>query len=255
MNHLNEEEMILKHYNELRDAALEAHLADCAECRAELQRLSAALARVPQIKVPELPDSYEAKVWANLRDQLPERRQGWFAEMLRPRQWAVAGAMAALVVVAFVAGRYVERGGGNNAGQNPVTISDAGRDRIVSVSLDHHLERTQILLVEVLTSDSKGKGDFTDKQETARDLLDSNRLYRTSNTKTAKDPAVQHTLDELERVLVEIANSPQDVSRDDIDRLQRSIEQQGLLFKVRVIDSKLKEQNKQAITRSNGNRT
>src|SRR6185312_3510472 len=255
MNHLNEEEMILKHYNELRDAALESHLAGCAECRAELQRLSAALGRVPQIKVPELPDSYEAKVWANLRDQLTEKRQGWFAEMLRPRQWAVAGAMAALIVVAFVAGRYFERGGGNNAGPNPVTISDAGRDRIVSVSLDHHLERTQILLVEVLAAEPKQKADFAYAQEQARDLLDSNRLYRSSSTPTAKDPAVQKTLDELERVLVEISNSPQNVSQDDIDRLQHNIVSQGLLFKVRVIGSKLKEQNKQATTKSNGNRT
>jgi hypothetical protein len=101
-------------------------------------------------------------------------------------------------------------------------------------------------LVEVLTADPK-KRDFADAQDQAQDLLDSNRLYRSSGSKTAKDPAVQHTLDELERVLVEIANSPQDVSRDDIDRLQRSIEKQGLLFKVRVIDSKLKEQNKQAV--------
>ncbi len=252
MNHLNEEEMILKHYNELNDAALEAHLADCTECRAELQRLSAALARVPQVKVPALPDSYESKVWANLRDQLPAKRQGWFADMLRPQKWVVAGAMALLLVAAFVFGRMskVIKPGVND--QAPNVISDAGRDHIVSVSLDHHLERTQILLVEVLTAESKDKGDFADKQEQARDLLDSNRLYRSSGTKTAKDPAVQHTLDELERVLVEIANSPQNVSQDDIDRLQRSIEKQGLLFKVRVIDSKLKEQNKQA-TKTNGN--
>ena len=97
-----------------------------------------------------------------------------------------------------------------------------------------------------MTADPE-KRDFADAQDQAQDLLDSNRLYRSSSTKTAKDPAVQHTLDELERVLVEIANSPQDVSQQDIDRLQKSIESQGLLFKVRVIDSKLKEQNKQAV--------
>jgi len=251
MNHLNEEEIMLKHYNELNDAALEAHLADCTECRAELQRLSAALARVPQVKVPALPDSYESKVWANLRDQLPEKRQGWLAA-LRPQKWAMAGAMALLVVAAFFGGRMWEHSKKREPGPTANVINDAGRDRIVSVSLDRHLERTQILLVEVLTAESKNKDDFADKQETARDLLDSNRLYRASNTKTAKDPAVQHTLDELERVLVEIANSPQNVSQDDIDRLQRSIEKQGLLFKVRVIDSKLKEQNKQA-TKPNGN--
>jgi hypothetical protein len=252
MNHLTEEEMILKHYNELRDAALESHLAGCPECRTELQRLSAALARVPQMQVPPLPDNYEARVWTKLRDQLPEKRQGWFGAMLLPRQWAIAGAMALLLVAAFVAGRSTK---------TPVNISEAwpqinaaGRDRIVSVSLDHHFEKTQILLVEVLAAQPKEQGDFSVTQEQARDLLDSNRLYRSSNSQTAKDPAIQKTLDELERVLVEIANSPENVSRHDIDRLQKTIESQGLLFKVRVIDSRLKEQNKQ-IAKPNRSKT
>src|SRR4051812_45511822 len=252
MNHLNEEEMILKHYNELHDAALESHLADCADCRTELQRLSAALARVPQMKVPTLPDSYEAKVWANLRDRLPEKRS-WWTEALRPKQWAPAAVMALLLVAAFVGGRWWEHRT-KPAEPTSVAINDAGRDRIVSVSLDHHLERTQILLVEVLAAEPKDKADFAAAQDQARDLLDSNRLYRSSSTPTAKDPAVQKTLDELERVLVEISNSPENVSQDDIDRLQHNIVSQGLLFKVRVIGSKLKEQNKQATSKSNGNR-
>jgi hypothetical protein len=253
MNHLNEEELILKHYNELHDAAMEAHLGDCAECRAELQQLSAALAKVPQVKVPVPAENYESIVWAKLRDQLPEKRQSWFAEMLRPRQWAIAGAMAVLLVAAFVAGRFTK-----TPVSNPDTsahINAQGRDRIVSVSLDHHFEKTQILLVEVLAAEPKDKGDFAAAQEQARDLLDSNRLYRSSSTPTAKDPAVQKTLDELERVLVEISNSPENVSQDDIDRLQRNIVSQGLLFKVRVIDSRLKEQNKQATSKSNGSKT
>ena len=253
MNHLSEEEMILKHYNELRDEALESHLAECAECRAELTRLSAALAKVPQVKVPTLPDSYESQVWLKLRDQLPEKRQSWWTLAMLPRQWVVVGAMAVLLVAAFVAGRFTGHGSGK-PGPDIYANDAAGRDRIVSVSLDHHLEKTQILLVEVLNAEPKNDGSFADTREQAQDLLDSNRLYRTSSTKTARDPAVQHTLDELERVLVEIANSPQDVTHDDIDRLQRSIAKQGLLFKVRVIDSKLKEQNKQ-VAKPNGSKT
>lgn len=251
MNHLTEEEMILKHYNELHDAALEQHLTECAECHAELTRLSVALARVPQVKVPALPENYEAQVWAKLRDQLPEKRQSWFTEMLRPRQWAVVGAMAMLIVAAFVAGRFSKSGSSNNPPQIAATPSQ--RERIVSASLSDHFERTQILLVEVMAAEPKDKGDFAAAQEQARDLLDSNRLYRMNSTKTAKDPAVQRTLDELERVLVEIANSPSDVDQKEIDQLQKRIEEQGLLFKVTVIGSRLRDQNKQA-THKNGSK-
>ena len=251
MNHLTEEEMILKHYNELHDEELERHLAGCAECRAELARLSAALARVPQVKVPALPDSYEAQVWTNLRDRLPEKRHGWFAEMLHPQKWAVAGAMAVLIVAAFVAGRFTKP---VSPGSGPeIAATPAQRERVVSASLSDHFERTQILLVEVMAAAPKDKGDFAAAQEQARDLLDSNRLYRMNSAKTAKDPAVQRTLDELERVLVEIANSPSDVDQKEIDQLQKRIEEQGLLFKVTVIGSRLRDQNKQA-THKNGNK-
>lgn len=245
MNHLSEEEMILKHYNELRDEALEAHLSECAECRAELQRLSAALAKVPQIKVPTPPDSYEAQVWAKLRDRLPEKRQSWWTEALRPRQWAIAAVMAVLLVAAFVGGRWWE----GRQKVSPPEIANAqpgSKERVVSASLSDHFERTQILLVEVLAAEPKDKSDFAATQAQARDLLDSNRLYRMNSAKTAKDPAVQRTLDELERVLVEIANSPSDVDPKEMDQLQKSIEEQGLLFKVTIIGSRLKDQNKQA---------
>ena len=254
MKHLTEAEMILKHYNELRDTALESHLADCTECREELQRLSAALAKVPQVKVPMLTENYGSQVWTKLRDRLPEKRQSWFAEVLRPGQWAVVGAMAVLLVAAFVAGRFT--GPGIKPGTPTNFASDAaGRNRIVSVSLDHHFERTQILLVEVLAAQPKDKGDFASTQEQARDLLDSNRLYRNSSASTARDPAVQRTLDELERVLVEIANSPSNVTQDEMDRLQKNIESQGLWFKVRVVGSRIREQNKQAISKSNGSKS
>ena len=49
-----------------------------------------------------LPDNYEARVWAKLRDQLPEKQQSWLGAMLPPRQWAIAGAMAGLLVVETV---------------------------------------------------------------------------------------------------------------------------------------------------------
>ena len=68
-----------------------------------------------------------------------------------------------------------------------------------------------------------------------------------NTAKTAKDPAVQRTLDELERVLVEIANSSSDVDPKEVDRLQKTIEEQGLLFKVTVIGTRLRDQNKQAV--------
>ena len=49
-------------------------------------------------------------------------------------------------------------------------------------------------------------------------------------------------LDDLERVLIEIAHSPTEVSSGQLDDLRQQIESRGLLFKVRVLGSQVREQ-------------
>jgi hypothetical protein len=54
-------------------------------------------------------------------------------------------------------------------------------------------------------------------------------------------------LDDLERVLVDIAASPSTVSQEDLDTVRRRIESKELLFKVRVVSSQVRERQKAAI--------
>ena len=49
---------------------------------------------------------------------------------------------------------------------------------------------------------------------------------------TTGDAAMASVLDELERVLVDIAASPSTLSQEDLDQVRRRIESKGLLFKV-----------------------
>jgi hypothetical protein len=102
-----------------------------------------------------------------------------------------------------------------------------------------------MMLVELANAEAgKGGLDITEEQERARDLLEANRLYRQS-AKRAGDPAVAAVLDELERVLIEIANSPSDLSQQRLAELQQQIQDQGILFKVRVIGSKVRSNTKE----------
>jgi len=55
------------------------------------------------------------------------------------------------------------------------------------------------------------------------------------------DAAVAGVLDDLERVLIEIAHSPDEVSGPQLDDLRRDIEDRGLLFKVRVLGSQARQ--------------
>jgi hypothetical protein len=243
MKHLTEEELTLHHYGEMKDRALLAHVESCKQCQLQAQQLHATLKQVPVVSVPELEDEYESQLWFKLRDQLPERKPSFWRMLsdLRVRNWAVAGAMAVLLVAAFLAGRHWQSGQISNFPNESASNNKPQVDRLVALTVGSHLESSQILLIEVMTQMPQDKKDFSAEQGRARELLDANRLYRVSAAR-GKDPAVQHTLDELERVLVEIANSPSEMQSSDVERLQKMIENQGLLFKVRVIGSKMRQQ-------------
>ena len=235
MKHLSEEQIVLHYYGDAEDAAeIERHLAGCPDCRAEFARVQSMLQRIPPLEVPEPAANFEEKTWLNLRDRLPERG-GLFRRLFPPQpKWALAGLMTLLLAGAFLAGRYWPRHDQQIARQ-PAQVDP---QRIVLVAVGDHLERSQMLLVEIMNTDANGPVNFSSEQAEARSLLDDNHLYRLS-AQQAGGPQVARVLDELGRVLAEIANGPAEVSPSDLQQVRRVIQSQGLLFKVRVIGSEV----------------
>jgi hypothetical protein len=235
MKHLSEEQIVLHYYGDADETAeIEGHLAGCAECRAEFARVQSTLQQIEPLEVPEPPAIFEEKTWLNLRDRLPEK--GGFLRRLfgAQQKWALAGAMVLLLATAFLAGRFWPRPIQQIA-QQP---AQPNPQRIVLVAVGDHLERSQMLLVEVMNSDTKGPINFSSEQAEARDLLDSNHLYRMSAQQSG-DPQVARLLDQLGRVLAEIANGPAEVSAGDLEQVRHTIQSEGLLFKVRVVGSEV----------------
>jgi hypothetical protein len=237
MNHLSEEQIVLHYYGDADEAAeIERHLAGCSDCRAEFARVQSMLRQIEPLEVPEPPSNFEEKTWLNLRDRLPEK-SGFLRRLFGTQQkWALAGAMALLLAAAFLAGRFWPRPVQPIAQQQQP--SQANPQRVVLVAVGDHLERSQMLLVEIMNADTKGPINFSTEQAEARELLDSNHLYRVSSQQ-AGDPQVARLLDQLGRVLAEIANGPAEVSSGDLEQVRHTIQSEGLLFKVRVVGSEV----------------
>jgi hypothetical protein len=236
MNHLSEEQIVLHYYGDAEEAAeVERHLAACTECRGEFARVQSMLKQIEPLEVPEPAAGFEEKTWLNLRDRLPEK--GGFLRRLfgKQQKWALAGAMVMLLAAAFLAGRFWPRPGQQVAQQQP---SQVNPQRVVLVAVGDHLERSQMLLVEIMHNEDTGHIDFSAEQQLARDLLDDNHLYRVS-AQQAGDPQVARLLDQLGRVLAEIANGPAEVSSGDLEQVRHTIQSEGLLFKVRVVGSEV----------------
>ena len=84
------------------------------------------------------------------------------------------------------------------------------------------------------------------EQSRAEQLVAANRLYRQTAASTG-DAAIASVLDDLERVLVDIAASPTTMTQEDLDSVRRRIESKELLFKVRVVSSDVRERQRAAL--------
>jgi len=245
MKNLTDDDLILFFYGENENPGeIREQLAASPELQARFEALRRVLSAVDSLLVPERPPSYGAQVWARLQPRLaPERRSWWpsFAGL----NWAWGGlAAAALLLLAagFLAGRLWPRqpAGEGEEVQMASALSPAARERILSGTVATHLERSERLLVEVANSEPAG-AELAAERAWAQDLLLANRIYRQSARQTGRSRLAAF-LDELEPILLELAHTPAEPSAGEMDELRRRIDDNSLLFKMRVVSGRLERQ-------------
>jgi hypothetical protein len=234
VSHLNEDDLVLHYYREDGGAAA-GHLAECPECAAAFAALKADLDAITPADAPERADGFEQAMWSRVEARLPKRGMRW-------APWLGGLAIAASLVLAFWLGRRTNVN--VSAPAAPTPTLEQVRERVLLVAVGDHLERSQMVLLEVVNAPAGGPADLAAPQHTAEELVSANRLYRQAAVR-AGEPAVASVLDDLERVLIEIANSPSPASTTEVDRLRQRIESKGLLLKVRVIGSHVREKEKE----------
>jgi len=241
MKHMTEEELIA--YREgvaEQRAVISEHLAACQECREELQRIEAVLAALDTLPLPDPGAEYGRQVWKEIAPRLAEKPGHWWQAWLEPRRLAAAGAFVALVVGAFLAGRISKKG---DVGDN-VASKEQVRERILVVAVGEHLGHSERMLVELSNAAPSGpkqkEVNISAEQRRAEDLLQENRLYRQTALQDG-DAGLASVLDELERVLLDVAHSPDEVTPAQLEAIQKKIEARGILFKVRVVNKELQQ--------------
>jgi hypothetical protein len=240
MQHLSEARLVAHHYGDeaaRERTAAEEHLAACPECSARLAGLRSFLGALAAPEVPERGETYGAEVWNSIRAHLPEpREKRWFS--LLPQRWALGGALAALLLAAFLLGRFLPPAAPPPIAEKPAQPSGQVRERVLLVALGDHMEKSQMVLVEIANAGGTGPVDISAEQARAEDLVDASRLYR-QTAQSVGDTSTAKLLEELERTLLDIAHSPAQLDQADLKRIQQRIESQGLIFKVRVIGAKV----------------
>ncbi len=230
MKHLSEEDLVMIYYGEpdVPEGA-RAHLAECGQCRAEADTLAQTLDLCNEFTVPTPDAGFERRVW----QYSPRSRAMLHGIGQQRRVWMGVAATIVILIGAFLLGRA------SRVSPQPAILaglSNQARERILEISLADHLDRAGRLLTEISNA-----SDLTAERGRAQDLVDEGRLMRQALARRGESSTLTF-LDEVERFLLEVANTPDSVSPREVKALQQRISSGSLLFKVRVIESNLRTQ-------------
>lgn len=244
MRHLSDEERIEHYYaGHGGDAGgtafrrAQRHLDGCAECAAESAKLADEMKSMDGLEYEDLSVAYGESVWNRVAARLPSLARE--AAPRRGMRWGLmvgwAAASAVLIVGAFEIGRVWEH---RQQPQNAMVKAGPAAERpVVVVVLGDHLDRTERLLVELKHADGEDPDVVKPMGEEARSLLVANHVFREDADKSG-DTALTQALDHLDQLLNDVANAPEGLNAEAIARLQKEMQGEGLLFKVRVLRSR-----------------
>jgi hypothetical protein len=246
MSHLTEEQLVEHYFAEGANRVVaETHLQICSRCEQAFEEISNALA----VRAPEPParePGYGRRLWQSIEAPLrpyPAAKLRYFSW---PRLVLASACLLALAAAFFGGSLWQTSRNHRSEAANPAQA----KERVVLFILDDHLDRSERLLVE-LSHAGREKRDQDDSfradsfQAEAKQLLPDNRLYRQALS-GGSDPMMAAALDHLERVLLEVANSPDKLNSADIARIEREMNMDSLLFQVRVLRARTSGQGSKA---------
>src|SRR5688572_23018284 len=252
----SDEELILHYYGEAGDpAAVDQALAASPAVRARFEAIREFLDGMRPPAVPERDERYGPAVWRDIAPRLaaPAARHPWLTFRPGPTL-ALAATLALAVVGAFLIGRVTAPTASTPTPEPPALagFSAASRERILLAAVAHHLERTGRLLTEL----ENGAGALTVESGggavgRAEELLDANRLYRQA-AREAGEGWLVPVLAELEPFLAEAAHAPVTTAADPAQLGQR-LAASDVLFKVRVVEARLRRLQRSAAAAASSN--
>jgi anti-sigma factor RsiW len=251
--HISDEDLLLDYYGEAtpeQRAMMRAHLQSCVACQALDRELRAVLALVDREPLPEAPPGFEQEMWARVEPHIRSNARTtavrlkpdttWSFELPR---WALAASVAALAVGSFALGRIWD----TPASSTRASVSDVRSvsERMLRSEVEEHLERSQRVLVELVNADDSAPVVLASDRERAADLVAAGRLYRRSAEEMG-DADTRDLLEDVERVLVEVANGPDVETSKDLSEVRARISDQDLIFRLRLMTAEMRARERDA---------
>ena len=240
------EKMILYLADELEPGereSLERRIEADEDLARELAELRQLLQFADETQPPEPPAAYWRGFWSRLEPKL-KRESLWsrFVSVFVPRhglQLATGfAAMGLLLIVALVLLYQVMVPQSEKPTITTTSIKIERTEGYFEYVADEHLERSRLLLQEVVNIASSGPltaERLTDNRRRSEELLSENRTYRQA-AERHNDERLAGLLRELELVLMDIANIDPNVAQDALANLQSRIVKKDLLERIKIVN-------------------
>ena len=130
---------------------------------------------------------------------------------------------------------------------------DVTRERLVRSEVEDHFERSQRALVELVNADDSGSGAWADDR--ARRPIWWPPAGLSAVGRGIGDADTRDLLEDVERVLVEVANGSPDSPSNDLTGVRTRIGDQDLIFRLRMATAEMRERERRAnhVVRARGN--
>ena len=234
---------------------LNGHLASCEACARAFQEMQGTLQLTKQVVQEDPPEAY----WAEFQQRLHRRiatetasreasRGAGLVHRIRallvpPPAWAYqTGLAVVLVLIGIMIGRY----GRTDVGTDPVIAENTvDAAYLEAAERQRYLDRSSVLLMGLVNFDAETDGttvlNLDHKREIAGSLVQDAALIKAS-LDANEDAQLRMLIEELEKILLQIANLEAQQDLPGIEMIQSGIEGRALLLKINLETMKLKDQ-------------
>lgn len=235
---------------------LQAHLDDCAKCRAVMAEMQQALSVMGAPIRPVMPEHFWEGYWHRLvarmeKDEraapepafVPSRLWMWLRAQWHEHPLFVPLARTAGILALLFVGVLVGHYWWPQRGAPQITSSPPAQVQPVQARAEQWLERSKILLIGVVNEDfsDPAQADFSQQRQISRSLVTEARALRREISPAANRQLLQ-LMSQLELILLQIANLEAEHDLSAVELVRDGIARNGLLLKINIAEMAQQEQ-------------
>lgn len=225
----------------------EGHLHECWNCSANLKTHKAVLSEASNLDKCKAPDT----LWAQIETQLEQKKSPFLSRLLAGMEswkdslettlkisapvFQVAAVATILILGVFVGRHFFPTTQQVNLGQ--ATAEPQGKAELVAARTNNFVEKSKILFLGIVNADATEiqDSDWNTEKRMAHNLVREAAVLK-DDWSQMKAERIKLLIDELELILLEIANLEEEHDVENIELIKSGIDRKGLMLKIHLHD-------------------